>query len=133
MWMDELGGGRDNGTKIQIWDNPDSQDSQFLIKSIGNNAYTIRNIGNGLFVNAKGNGKANSTKVHVWNNPGNTSTQWIIKLYSAIHGIYTIENVNAPGEYLNCKGNHKNNGTPVHLYNNPEQASTQWKLHSLSQ
>lgn len=129
-----LGGGRDNGTVIQIWNNPEHVDSQFLIQNLGDNVYAIRNIGNGLVVNAKGNNKDKGTVVQVWNNPDAPASQWTIELFDPdqFPGIYTIQNVNAPEQYLNCKGNGRNNGTPVQLWNNPQDTSTQWYLYDLS-
>eukprot|EP00931_Biecheleriopsis_adriatica_P059559 TRINITY_DN35655_c0_g1_i1.p1 TRINITY_DN35655_c0_g1~~TRINITY_DN35655_c0_g1_i1.p1 ORF type:complete len:1153 (-),score=174.09 TRINITY_DN35655_c0_g1_i1:117-3575(-) len=47
-------------------------------------------------------------------------------------GSYTLENVNAPGQYANAAGNGQTAGTNVQMWDNPNAPSTQWKIQEVS-
>lgn len=43
-------------------------------------------------------------------------------------GIYTLENVNAPGKYLNVHGDEVSNGTSVHIWDNFALPASHWHI-----
>ena len=85
-----------------------------------------------------GGGRSNGSNVHQWSNPDSPETQWRFSKVEAkeaklvmklvMNATYTIESVNAPGQFLNISGGGMNNGTNVQLWNNPSMSHTQWVL-----
>ena len=122
------GGGRDKRTNVQIWDNPQSWDSQWIIDNIGDGKYVIRSTNSGLFVNVKGGSTKDRANVHTWDESNNDS-QWLFNNIDKNNGIYTIKNVSA-SKYLNCAGGDKKRGTNVWTWNDGNKAS-QWQLYCL--
>jgi len=94
-----------------------------------NGIYTIQCVSargelNGKFLMLRSAAAAHLRSIElVGGDPTAASSQWRFSEVSA--GTYTIENVNAYGEFLNL---HSRGGSPLQLAHDPTAASSQWRF-----
>jgi len=70
---------KENGAKIQLWDNPWNEETQWRINVVSEGIYTIENVRAAkYYLNADGGRKENGAKIYLWDNPGEAETQWRI-------------------------------------------------------
>eukprot|EP01084_Bolivina_argentea_P172153 298218_1 len=126
-----VSGGKDaKSANVQIWDNPQSLDSQFVIKKVDakSNLYTIRfSKSQYNYLNISGGSKSISANVQLYSNKESNHSQFYFDLIDEPSMRVVIRNENS-NLFLNCSGNGTKNGTNVQQYCNPQEISSQWYL-----
>lgn len=78
-------------------------------------------------MNVSGNRKTKGAHIQLWDNPSCQATQWRLTA-TGTHNVYTVENINAKGQYLNIRRNEINCGAVIQLWDNPGSPATQWRI-----
>lgn len=123
-------GSETNGANIHQWNNPESEHSKWLIKSLGagdydQKWYTITNVKSGKALNVKDGSKENGANIHQWDNLDSVHSKWTF--HDMGGGAFALRNVHS-GKFLNVDGGSKANGANVQQWNNPQSGHSQWKL-----
>merc|ERR1712217_1684 len=104
-YLNALGG---EGNNVHMWDNPDSNHSQWEIQSMTSQetqdvihagTYTIKNVNSAKYLTVKGHSADNGGNVEIWDNPNDPAAQWKIT-WTLTGNMYTLMNVGS-GKYLN--------------------------------
>jgi len=73
------GGQNAFGTNVRIWDNPGSANSQWEIRLVADDIYTLRVRSGDKYLNVLGGIPDNGIDVQLWDNPQSTHCQWQIQ------------------------------------------------------
>eukprot|EP01084_Bolivina_argentea_P134839 237719_1 len=134
------GGQKGNGINCHLWDNPDSDDSQFTFERVNNDKtdendiYIIKSKANGGYLYANENGN-----IEMYDDPNSPNSQWIVKEIidddykqdeKNISSVYSMKNVKI-GQYISYKQSEEltdnvSNGTNIELSNKP--IASKWKI-----
>lgn len=111
-FLDVNGGGTENGTNIQIWDQNDGQAQMFYIFPVGGGWFGILNINSRKAVDVAGGQRGNSVNVQLYDWNGTDAQLW--QAEAAPEGGCFLRN--KLGYYLDVSGGNVARGTNVQVY-----------------
>jgi len=78
LWLNKKGShGARNGAIVQMCNNPQSPDSQFLITRYPDGTVTLQGVSSGKYLNSGGD--ADGAVVQMWDGPSNRDNRWILE------------------------------------------------------
>ena len=104
---------KEDGANVQLWSDSQSYCQRFMVKSLGNDVYSIYAIYDSKYIDVSGNSQKLGANVVQWSGHGGTNQQWIIK--DAGNGYYNIIS-KCNGLYIDIPQSNAKNGANVQLW-----------------
>jgi len=113
----------DNGAKIDCWTDTKSDAQRWLLKYVGNDSYTLTNIGSGKLLHVA-SAAADSVNVDQHDDDQSANTRWRIKKSS--DGAYVLQPASDQVSALGVFANSTTDGAKVHVSNSPLNQAHNW-------
>lgn len=118
--------GNTDEANVQVWDNPDSDHSQWKIQRAADGSYIIQNVHHSTYLQL-GGGRENGANVQMSANAASVRSEWKLQSTSR-SAIFTIESADAVGKYINLDGGAKGNGANVQIWDNSHSEDSHWRI-----
>lgn len=128
MVIDVSGGGRRDGTNIQIYKKNGSDAQLFKIVKNANGYYTFINKGSNKAIDVYGAYTHCGANVNLWSQNGSSAQQWKIYTASGYPDTGYVKIMNRCGKYLDVKNANSKNGTNVQIWNRNNTNAQVFKL-----
>lgn len=117
-----------NGGNVEIYPYHDTNNEKWIISSVGNGYYRIKDKNSGKSLDVNGGSSESQTNVQIWEDNNGNAQKW--KFVNAGNGYYYI--VNANGCYLDVQNGTVSNGNNVWVYTGNGTNAQKWKLSAVS-
>lgn len=124
--LDTAGGGKNNGTNIQIWDNYGNPNQKWQFTRQSSGYYTIMNTDSKKYLDLNGAIAEEGRNINLWEKSGSCAQEW--RLIQTRDGYITFESACMSGMVIDVAGERNANGTNVQLWIAKNNDAQKWSL-----
>lgn len=125
LYLNVWAGSRSDGANVVVWNNPQSEHSQWQIHQAAGGMYTIRNVNGGTYLHVEGNAELGAN-VKMSSDVAIVQSKWRLSL-AGPDGVYTIQSAWS-GQCIAIEGGSSRRGTNVQVSNNTSSMDSRWRI-----